>query len=95
MDANSRMVKQFGITGDKQEHFEYPCYETIDILQAPRLVNDPFAYAYTTIFSGMILLPGIRIKLFHKVFQTGTSYGMGPGPRSQWGPRLVLSLKRS
>ncbi|GFU79693.1 hypothetical protein TNCV_4037001 [Trichonephila clavipes] len=39
-------LKHFGITGDKQEHFELTCYETIDILQAQRLVNNPFAYAY-------------------------------------------------
>ncbi|GFX14832.1 uncharacterized protein TNCV_1485741 [Trichonephila clavipes] len=29
------------------QQFELICYESIDILQAPQLVNNPFAYAYT------------------------------------------------
>ncbi|GFY37948.1 uncharacterized protein TNIN_310651 [Trichonephila inaurata madagascariensis] len=46
--ADLKKRKQSGIicTCNLQQ-FELICYESIDILQAPRLVNNPFAYAYT------------------------------------------------
>ncbi|GFY38805.1 uncharacterized protein TNIN_315831 [Trichonephila inaurata madagascariensis] len=47
-DDELKKSKKSGIicTCNLQE-FELMCYESIDILQAPRLVNNPFAYAYT------------------------------------------------
>ncbi|GFQ88333.1 uncharacterized protein TNCT_315831 [Trichonephila clavata] len=46
-DANAKKGKRSGIicTCNLQQ-FEIMCYESIDILQAPRLANNPFAYAY-------------------------------------------------
>ncbi|GFU79092.1 hypothetical protein TNCV_3544001 [Trichonephila clavipes] len=46
-DAELKKSKNSGIiicTCNLQQ-FELICYESIDILQAPRLVNNPFAYA--------------------------------------------------
>ncbi|GFS65173.1 uncharacterized protein TNIN_353231 [Trichonephila inaurata madagascariensis] len=47
-DADVKKSQKSGIicTCNLQQ-FELICYESIDILQAPRLVNNPFAYAYT------------------------------------------------
>ncbi|GFS75925.1 uncharacterized protein TNCV_4665681 [Trichonephila clavipes] len=46
-DAELKKRKKSGIicTCNLQQ-FELICYESIDIFQAPRLVNNPFAYAY-------------------------------------------------
>ncbi|GFR20316.1 uncharacterized protein TNCT_601571 [Trichonephila clavata] len=46
-DANLKKNKESGIICNcNLQQFEIICYESIDILQAPRLVNNPFAYAY-------------------------------------------------
>ncbi|GFR11546.1 uncharacterized protein TNCT_260661 [Trichonephila clavata] len=47
-DANLKKNKKSGIIcACNLQQFEIICCESIDILQAPRLVNNPFAYAYT------------------------------------------------
>ncbi|PRD35585.1 UNVERIFIED_CONTAM: hypothetical protein NCL1_11144 [Trichonephila clavipes] len=47
-DVNLKKNKQSGIICNcNDQQFKIICYESIDILQAPRLVNNPFAYAYT------------------------------------------------
>ncbi|GFS75330.1 uncharacterized protein TNCV_719901 [Trichonephila clavipes] len=47
-DGNLKKNKKSGISCNcNLQQFEIICYESIDILQAPRLVNNPFAYAYT------------------------------------------------
>ncbi|GFW70150.1 uncharacterized protein TNCV_2216021 [Trichonephila clavipes] len=47
-DANLKKNKHSGIICNcNLQQFEIICYEAIDILEAPRLVNNPFAYAYT------------------------------------------------
>ncbi|GFQ92286.1 uncharacterized protein TNCT_386401 [Trichonephila clavata] len=47
-EANLKTNKKSGIICNcNLQQFEIICYESIDILQAPRLVNNPFAYAYT------------------------------------------------
>ncbi|GFV70532.1 uncharacterized protein TNCV_4957811 [Trichonephila clavipes] len=69
-DAKAKKGKQSGIVCTcNLQQFEIVCYESFDILQAPRLVNNPFAYAYTNNpFCGKDFPPLDPEKHFHKHF---------------------------